>query len=161
MWLLRKVRAVGVIALLWFLPWLAGGAAFAVLLLLTSRGPDPLTRPQIVNTFEQTLVVFGLYGACAGLVFAVALAILERNRSIETLRWSRVALSGAIGGGALPLGYAIPYGLFWSSWIPFVLVLVGAALGYMCALATTVLLGVPLQSGATRWSFRRKKSATP
>lgn len=100
---LRRIRGAIGMGITWGVAWLAAG-----LVLLVIVGPNAADVP-----FP---LFFGLLGFLAGLLFSGVLGLVERRRSFEEMSLPRfagwgaaggfllsVALSAAIGWGALPL----------------------------------------------------------
>jgi hypothetical protein len=87
--ILRRIRGAASVALIWAAAWLPVG----VLVAAWKGWLSP-----------EFLGVWTLLGACAGAVFAILLATLERRRTLEDLSPRRLTMWGALGGAALPVG---------------------------------------------------------
>jgi hypothetical protein len=129
---LRVAKPVAVIAGVWALGWGAVGAAFGVLLGLMAAAPLRLFIATVLNVS----VGFTILGFAAGVVFSLALTLLERNSPADQLTTSRVAVAGAIGGALLPTLMAFP-------WIGSLPAMVGTVVG----LTVFGLLGVATSLG--------------
>ena len=106
MFFLRRLRGILGTSVLWALVW----ALLGCLLLLAEAffGDHAHHVAQPARLVLMSVGFFGVWGAVSGGVFALALAIAERRRSIEQLSMWRVGAWGAIGGAALPaLGTAL------------------------------------------------------
>lgn len=137
---LRRVRGVFVTGLLWAVVW--GILGCVVMLAQVISHPRPV-EPSLSRLILLSLTFFGVWGAVSGSVFAIALAIAERQRRIEELSMKRVALWGATGGAILPaVGTAATVLSGAASRLqPDVAVLfaITALLGALCASATLAL----------------------
>ena len=96
---LRRVRGVFVTGILWAFVWgFLGCGVVLTQVIPQSRPPEP----SLARLILLALTFFGAWGAVSGSLFAIALAMAERQRRIEDLSMKRVALWGAIGGAAIP-----------------------------------------------------------
>jgi hypothetical protein len=142
---LRRLRGAISLALLWAAVWLPAGA---LLTLLSGWTGHSLRLP---------LWYFGIWtalGALSGGVFALLLAVLERRQSFQQLSARRLAIWGAIAGGAIPIGgslliVALFSDLSLSADAPSAFASM-ALLGAACAVATLSLArrGAPVETGA-------------
>ena len=104
---LRRLRGVVIATLLWAFFW---GILGLLLGLVLARTPIHVGEPLGRQDLPVLLAIVGvILGAGAGLLFAILVLVGERGRTIENLRGSRLALSGALAGAAV----AIPV---WGSW---------------------------------------------
>lgn len=94
--MLRRIRGALSVALIWALAWLPFGVVVGLWKGWVSLPP----RHEIDLWF---VAVWTLLGACAGGVFAILLAALERYRTLSELSPRRLAAWGAIGGAGLPV----------------------------------------------------------
>lgn len=94
--MLRRVRAIIGLGLIWALVWLPSG----LLLGLVMRGISQSVPRSIPLWY---VVIWTCLGASSGAVFAILLATMERNRTLGELSPQRLALWGAIAGAALPI----------------------------------------------------------
>jgi hypothetical protein len=99
--LLRRLRGVLGTSLLWAVTWSLGGLALAGFLLL--RNPVLRGSEGISDAFLIPVFLFGTWGALGGAIYAIALAMFERRRTLDQLVMARLAVWGALGGMALPL----------------------------------------------------------
>ena len=100
---MRRLRAILATSVLWALAWaLTSVLFFLVVGLFVERA---ILSP---DYFLIGGLAWTTWGALNGAGFAALLALAERRQTIDELSTSRVALWGALGGGALPLvTYAI------------------------------------------------------
>ena len=146
--MLRRLRGILGTALTWALVWLPLG--FLVPLL---RRPPSECLYCPPDWFGRFLLLWVLWGAVSGAVFAVVLMIAERSRSLLDLSLLRTASWGAIGAIALPLLATIidvNRSTYWSmNWQFIGLVLaVSAGLGAVCAAATLAMVRRGRASGS-------------
>ena len=97
--LLRRARGVFVTGLLWAIVWGILGCAVVLTQVISQSRPS---EPSLARLILVALTFFGVWGGVSGSVFAIALTVAERQRSIEELSMGRVALWGAIGGATIP-----------------------------------------------------------
>lgn len=98
--LLRRIRGVLVTALLWGIAWLPVGLAVGIYRALTISidfGAGFYWR-----IISGSALVWAVWGAISGAVFATLLALLERRRNVDTLSSRRTAVWGALGAMAVP-----------------------------------------------------------
>ena len=107
---LRVAKPVAVVAGIWALGWGFLGLGLGVVLAIMASAPLSLFLSIVMNVAVGMTVL----GFSAGVVFSIALALLESGAASEELSTSRVALAGAIGGALLPTILAFP----WLSSIP-------------------------------------------
>ena len=136
--ILRRLRAVVTIALLWALFWLPIG-----LVLESLR--DNATFDVVPPPLWWRVALFTTWGAINGSFFAIVLAVAERSRTLAELSQARVATWGAIGSLFLPATF-VSIGMYQSrsvelnDWVfALVLLAICAVLGAGCA-ATTIVL---------------------
>ena len=138
--LLRRARGVFVTGVLWAILWGVLGCAVVLTLDISQSGPSELSRARLILV---ALTFFGVWGAVSGSVFAIALTVAERQRSIEDLSMGRVALWGAVGGATIPaVGTAASVlGGAASRLQPDLIVLfaITSLLGSLCSAATLAL----------------------
>ena len=107
---LRVAKPVAIIAAIWGLGWSVVGFGMGVVLGIMAAAPLSIFLSIVMNM----VIGFTVLGFSAGVVFSLALALLEWGAPAEGLSTSRVALAGAIGGALLPTLLAFP----WLSSIP-------------------------------------------
>jgi hypothetical protein len=101
--LVRRARAALVIAVLWGLLWAVGGLAIGVLLGIQAS-PYPVLPDVGQWWFEWHRLVltnaqlWAEGGALAGAVFAGAMTVAERGRTVRTLSHARAVGWGSIAG---------------------------------------------------------------
>jgi uncharacterized membrane protein len=122
------------LAAVWAVVWLPVGVAVGLWL---TRFAHP---QQSWNDFFSGLGAWILIGAISGAIFALLLALFERNRTFNQLSPGRVVLWGVIGGGAVPVGANVAIATLFpsihlSSAAPVVFAIM-IALGALCALGT-------------------------
>jgi len=142
--MLRTLRAIIVIGIVWAAAWLPAGITIA--LYAGSRPPQPedfLHRPIDGPLF---LTLWALWGGVGGTMFALILNRVERRRTLAQLSLIRTAGWGALGAMTLPAlltGYDILRGWAASplySWRPAIVSLIlSIGLGAGCAVGTLVL----------------------
>ena len=103
---LQRLRAILTTAVLWAGAWILGCSFLVIPWLLGGRVPAGYSFLGILGTL---VVLWGAAGMINGVAFAVFLMLAERNRSLEGLSGSRVALWGGIGAALFP---AVLYLLF-------------------------------------------------
>jgi len=135
--LIRRLRAVVVIAGAWALIWLPAGIAVG---LIMNAGPPTDVRGPPTTWFS---IAFAIWGAASGALFAVLLSLVEAGRTIANLSLGRVGLWGAVGSMALPIAITVfdiatgPWSLGSYDWWPVFLVLaLSAVIGGACAAGT-------------------------
>jgi len=145
---LRQIRALLAIAVIWALIWLPIGLGLA--LYADSRPPQPsdvVRRPVSIALF---VTAWTAWGWISGAVFALILGFAERRRTLADLSLGRTAVWGALGSMTVPTVltlidvFQMPVGLAFYDW-QFVLValVVSAALGAGCAAGTLRLARRP------------------
>ena len=131
--LLRRLRGIIAAAVSWAVMWLPVG----IVLLLIGR-----TRDFAPSRIVGFLSLWEAWGALSGAIFAVVLAVAERNHSLADLSLLRVSAWGAIGAMVLPVLLTVLALLRWSSLPPYDWSLIGvvlavcATLGGVCAAVT-------------------------
>ena len=128
--LLRRLRGIIGAAISWAVIWLPVG----IVLLLVRPANSAAQNLRLLTVWE-------LWGACSGVVFAIVLAVAERNHILSELSLMRVTAWGAVGAIALPIFLTVAARLRWtltaSDWLLAAIVLgVGATLGAVCAAVT-------------------------
>jgi hypothetical protein len=89
----RKLRAVFTTAVLWAGAWiLASVPVLSIVWLVGGRSRD------LLEVLRIGLVLWGGFGAMNGIAFGVFLMLAERNRTLEQLTKTRVA----VGEGSAP-----------------------------------------------------------
>jgi hypothetical protein len=141
--LLRRLRGILGTAVVWAIVWGALGAVFlAAQSLWEHLEHDPYRTPSYGQLLARGFLIFSIWGAVSGAVFALALALAERKRSVSDLSMRRVATWGALGGVTLPLiGIVVMPYIGPSTWM-FVAQILGATglLGAGCAAGTLALV---------------------
>ena len=96
----RRLRAAALLTLPWILAWAIGSATFFT----WRQGPYVADGPvELIWFFVTNAVAGGTFGAICGALFTALLARAEQRRSVEELRYARVALWGGVMGAAFPL----------------------------------------------------------
>jgi hypothetical protein len=146
----RIAKSVAVVAGVWALGWSAVGLIIGIIFGLATA--LPLAFPIFIAAVVNTTIGFGVLGFAAGVVFSIALALLEWGAPAEELKSSRVALSGAIGGALLPVAMAVaavgqgaPLMAILVAMVLFSLLGVGTSLGMLRLLRSPTRI----QTGAT------------
>lgn len=151
---LRRLRGMVAMSVFWAVLWTIGWTVLGALAFLV--GPLVLSRDDYVplryvpGILAQGAVLWAVWGAVSGAVFALLLAIAERRRTIADLRMSRVALWGAIGGVVIPLGITAVAGRHGMGQ--------GLLLGVGILGTISALLGALCSTG-TLWLVRRGERA--
>jgi len=145
---IRRLRAVLSIAVLWALAWLPIGGVLA--LYASSRPPQPsdlISRPVSMPLF---LTVWTIWGGLSGSLFAVVLGVGERRRGLSDLSVARTAAWGALGSMTVPAALLAldmiraPISLRLYDWrVPLLALSLSALLGAGCAAATLALAQRP------------------
>ena len=94
--MLRRLRSALTIGLLWGIVWLILGITLGVV----TRG---WTRSPFAPIDATNLAVWTGLGFVSGTAFAAFLALLERNRTVETLSFGRLVLWGILAGAGIPI----------------------------------------------------------
>ena len=99
---LRRARGVLGTALIWGIPWFVMGGAVG----LYGIANDPTKGPGSDLRFVGWMALgWALWGFLSRGIFALAVAVLERRRTLAQLSVRRVALWGALGALALPTAF--------------------------------------------------------
>lgn len=141
----RRLRGVLFTALTWAVGWTPFGIAWAAYAwyFLGHHLPAGTSRPP-TGFLAALVLAWATFGAVSGAVFATALTLAERRRSLDELSVWRTALWGALGALALPvalMSLAVKEGGLVALPLAPVLVTVGvsAALGAGSAAGTLAL----------------------
>jgi ABC-type polysaccharide/polyol phosphate export permease len=136
---LRRARGVLGTAVVWRIPWFVMGGAVG----LYGIANDPTKgRASDMRFVGWMALGWALWGFLSGAIFALAVAVLERRRTLAQLSVRRAALWGALGAVALPTAFL---GFVWTNggsvtWLGVAVTLpVSAALGAGCAAGTLAL----------------------
>ena len=140
--MIRKIRAVLVIAVLWGLAWLPVG------LLLGIRNQRLVDRmiPSPPNLWLRSVVDLVLWMAASGALFSVVLGFAEAGRSVANLSRLRAALWGAVGCAMVAVLYTAydvarrPYSWRDNLALTPLAVLIFGVLGAICAVGTLALV---------------------
>jgi hypothetical protein len=131
---MRRVRAVVIIAILWGALWFLVGIPIRALteaMLHADFEPPP--------PFFELPTVLMVWGAIAGAAFAGFLIAAERAQTLHTLSRSRVAMWGALGSLAFPIGIIVMTPGE-ADWVPMAIIgALSAILGAVCAGGTLAL----------------------
>ena len=100
MGILRKLRAVLVTAVVWAGSWALASQIFLIAAAIIKGVPLTFLFP---DYFLVAVIAWGSWGALSGVFFAGLLSVAESRRSIDKLSSRRIALWGAVAGGALPV----------------------------------------------------------
>jgi hypothetical protein len=95
--LMRRIRGALGMAIAWGITWAVGAAGFLAVLALVLR---PIA---FWPGLRGITLLGGISGMISGFVFALALGVFHRNRTLADLRVSRMALWGAAAGIVVPL----------------------------------------------------------
>ncbi len=127
--MLRKLRAVTVIALTWALIWLLVGVVLAILDFFGPHGDFGGTPIWFYP------VVWTTWGAISGGLFALVLSFTESGKTVSSVSLGRISAWGALGCITLPM---ILVSFAWDlDWLAkFVIVAFSAILGAVCAAGT-------------------------
>jgi len=105
--LLQRLRGLAGTALLWAAAWFLVGLAFGIYQAETIPRPDvPIEFPWLRIVATAT-VIWTVWGAISGAVFALVLALAERRHALSELSMPRFALWGALGAITLPVIYLV------------------------------------------------------
>src|SRR5213592_2756771 len=96
---MHRLRGVLGTAITWALIWLPIGVVTA---LLPQRRVECIYCAPFWEWFPRFALMWILWGAVSGGIFAIVLMFAERRRSLLELATARVALWGAVGSLALP-----------------------------------------------------------
>ncbi len=95
--LMRRVRGAFGMAIAWGITWAIGAAGLLAIIAMLFR-PDAFWAG-----LRGITLLGGISGMISGFVFALALGVFHRNRTLADLRVSRMALWGAAAGIVVPL----------------------------------------------------------
>jgi hypothetical protein len=140
---MRRLRGILGAAIIWAIAWIPIGVAFGVRRWLLTPWGDFLVegaipqRPALFPIIANTVLIFLIWGALVGIVFAIALLSAERRRTIQGLSGIRLGLWGALSAVVPPIAILVteaarsrPVFIDWS----FILILlITAAWGAGCA----------------------------
>ena len=127
--MLRKLRAVAIIALAWALIWLLVGVVLAILDFFGPHGDFGGTP------FWFYPVVWTTWGAISGGLFALVLSFTESARTVSSVSLGRISAWGALGCITLPVIWVSFAGdVVWQAKI--VILAFSAVLGAVCAAGT-------------------------
>ena len=97
---LRRLRAIGFMAILWGMAWVPLGIALA-LFGYWRQGPvdyDVTWPPdRLQSLLIDSVLIFGISGILMGAAFAILLMVNQRNRSFSELSMRRFIVLGAAG----------------------------------------------------------------
>jgi hypothetical protein len=131
--MIRRLRGILSLAMLWAVVWLLAGLVIEVGL----RWNAGLLRYGI--HFQDLSGWTGL-GAFSGAVFAALIALFERRRTFDELSVKRLAIWGALAGAVLPVAASIALGFaktdVSSAGLVAVLFVIMALLGGACGWST-------------------------
>jgi hypothetical protein len=137
--ILRRLRGIATMAVLWGGVWAVASLPFAAWIsriALKIPGLTPSRWEVALSVVQQ----FAATGAIGGAVFAIVFMAIERNRRVEDVSLGRGALWGFVGGIAFPIlvlsaalvgGAGLPWGLS--------VLAISGALGAGCAAASLAL----------------------
>ena len=147
--MIRKIRAILIIAALWAALWAPAGIAAAIYEGIQSSPHGPAMTP-VLPALIYFPISFAFWGAIAGAVFAILLILTERGSGLANLSLPRFTVWGAIGSIALPLALAVfgrmngPLSPGFDDWqLLLVEVAVSAVLGAVCAAGTLAIMRRP------------------
>ena len=100
--MLRKLRGILSTAAVWALVWLPIGLSLALIL-----GPPSECLYCAPHWLLYQIVIWAIWGALSGALFAVILILMERRRTLAELSLRRNATWGALASLFLPLLLAI------------------------------------------------------
>jgi len=108
--ILRRLKAILVTAVLWGVAWLPPGVLFG--LYLSSRTFDDVVMVEDGKLVRQPLeiwpmvarisLIWSLWGAAIGVLFALGVLIAERRHSLREISTWRFAVLGGAAAGVLP-----------------------------------------------------------
>ena len=137
--MLHRIRAALVIGILWSLVWAPVGAALGAYEHQTSDFSLLMPTP-LLDTVMRFALGWGFIGAISGFLFALALALAERGRTVATLSMGRVALWGGVGALILPLiGFLVLLRIFGSHGMDIEFIPILSVVGLGAACSTTML----------------------
>jgi uncharacterized membrane protein YdcZ (DUF606 family) len=98
----RRLRGITGTALIWAVAW---GVSSAFAYFVAGYGGDLPMSDLLVGVVSSVGIFFAIWGFVSGTVFALAMLVIERRRTLHELTVARTAVWGAIGGLALPALY--------------------------------------------------------
>ena len=130
---------------MWTIGWALLGALLGVFQSYFGGSYAIIDPPVWAGPFWTVILLFtirwAIAGALSGALFAIVLAIAERNRSVAHLRLGRVAMWGIIGSllipGPLILVALVKWGIY--SWFPIAYLAITAIAGGLSAASTLLL----------------------
>ena len=111
MLLLRRLRGIGIAAIVWSLLWLAFGIGAAIYRYARLRPYDAmffdghhfsLSKPPMLPFIGVQVGLWVVWGAVVGIVFAISLVTAERNQPLAEIPMVRFAAWGAYAAMLLP-----------------------------------------------------------
>jgi len=128
---------------MWGLTWFLPGFALGIYRALTLSTDVAMSAALWVRVVTTYCVLWTVWGAMSGAGFALALALVERGRSLSQLSFRRFAILGAIGAvtpSAIFVAVAWFQMPFADLLLPITFILsVSAILGALCAVGTFAL----------------------
>jgi hypothetical protein len=146
--LLRRLRAAGVLGLMWAILCAPFGVAMQLTLALSVIGmPSGRDLWYIVWIGAASGAGWGL---ASGFAFAAALAVLERRRSMEQLARRRVVAWAALSGALFPIAVIAVV-------IPSVGVLLADMVPVLVAVSVSAVYGAVVGDGLLRAALSAKR----
>lgn len=142
----HRLRGVLGISIVWAFAWLPLGVGLGLYRYWSDQAILSFLPRSLGRFLSHMAYAAGLWmvaGAVSGAIFAVILALAERNRTLGTLSIRRLAIWGGIGSSLVPATFLtleafwFTHGSWWSG--ATVVVAVAAALGAASAAATLKL----------------------
>jgi hypothetical protein len=152
--MIRRIRAIIILALIWAVAWGVLGALLGAYRFYRGGSYAIIDPPIWAGPFWTVVLVFAIgfakAGAVSGALFAIVLALAERNRSVAHLHLGKVTLWGIVGSllipGSIMMIQLAKYGTYlW--FVATYLGLIGFAGGLSAAI--TLLVARPRPSSVT------------
>lgn len=150
--ILRRLRGIFGMGLVWSFVWAVAGAAIGAFESFVLGRAPPQLGPRIV---VASSVQWATYGFVLGTLFTIVLAIAERRRTLEQLSTWRLAVWGALAGTVLPLGFIFGVLAFHGLTVSngFSATILSAVLGAGCAAGSLTVARAGLPDSTSRTSL--------
>ncbi|HEY2378300.1 MAG TPA: hypothetical protein VGH98_20145 [Gemmatimonadaceae bacterium] len=107
--ILRRLKAIVVTAGIWAAAWLPLGFLYGLLVFWQSRPSDALLDKTVDPwpIIGRMMIVWTLWGAVVGAMFALGVLVAERRRSLGELSAWRFGILGGLAAAMLPVYFFV------------------------------------------------------